>query len=155
MKGAAGETWPPFLFLLWVVLSSLHPVRPFTRQTLLWAKFWAKFRPYYFLGAVMIATSDIRPITQLKTSAAELVDEAATRGRTLVITQHGEARAVLMGAAQYDKWRQAFALLQLVGRSKVQHRSGKSRSSEAVFARLEETIAAIENERRQKTSESR
>ena len=88
----------------------------------------------------MIATHDIRPITQLKTSAADLIREVADDGRTLVITQHGEARAVLMGAVQYDEWRQAFALLTMLGRSKAEHRAGHSHTTDAVFDRLETLV---------------
>jgi len=95
----------------------------------------------------MIATNDIRPITQLKTSSAELVREVSEEGRTLVITQHGEAKAVLMGAAQYDQWRQTLALLTMLGRSKAQHRAGKSATTEEVFARLESLVTQAEQER--------
>ena len=94
----------------------------------------------------MIATHDIRPITQLKTSSSELVREVAEEGRTLVITQHGEAKAVLMGAAQYDRWRQTFALLTLLGRSKAQHRAGNAQTTAEVFEELEALIARAERD---------
>ncbi|HXC25366.1 MAG TPA: type II toxin-antitoxin system Phd/YefM family antitoxin [Gemmatimonadaceae bacterium] len=103
----------------------------------------------------MIATHDIRPITQLKTSSAELIREVAEEGRTLVITQHGEAKAVLMGAVQYDQWRQTFALLTMLGRSKAQHRAGKHAESAEVFERLEALIARAEQESSRRTVEPR
>jgi prevent-host-death family protein len=103
----------------------------------------------------MIATHDIRPITQLKTSSAELIREVAEEGRTLVITQHGEAKAVLMGAAQYDQWRQTLALLTMLGRSKAQHRAGKHAESKAVFARLEALISRGERKTSERESKTR
>ena len=103
----------------------------------------------------MIATHDIRPITQLKTSSAELIREVAEDGRTLVITQHGEAKAVLMGAAQYDQWRQTFALLTMLGRSKAQHRAGSQATSAEVFARLETLVANAEKREEDPTSTPR
>jgi prevent-host-death family protein len=103
----------------------------------------------------MIATHDIRPVTQLKTSSAELIREVAEEGRTLVITQHGEAKAVLMGAAQYDQWRQTLALMTMLGRSKTQHRAGKRATSTAVFTRLEALIAQAERETQKRESETR
>lgn len=94
----------------------------------------------------MIATSDIRPITHLKTATAEVVREVSEDGRTIVITQNGEAKAVIMGAAQYDEWRQTFALLKLLGLSRAEHREGKTRSTEEVFERVAAAIDAVESE---------
>ena len=39
---------------------------------------------------------DIKPITYLKNNAAQLVRDVADKGRTVTITQNGEAKAVLM-----------------------------------------------------------
>lgn len=94
----------------------------------------------------MIATSDIRPITHLKTATAEVVREVSEDGRTIIITQNGEAKAVIMGAAQYDEWRQAFALLKLLGLSRAEHRDAKTRSTEEVFERVAAAVDAVERE---------
>ena len=50
----------------------------------------------------MKLATDIRPITYMKTRAAELVDSVADSGRTVVITQNGRARAVVVGAETYQ-----------------------------------------------------
>ncbi|MGI9091762.1 MAG: type II toxin-antitoxin system Phd/YefM family antitoxin [Gemmatimonadaceae bacterium] len=98
----------------------------------------------------MIATTDIRPITHLKTATAEVVREVSEDGRTIVITQNGEAKAVIMGSAQYDEWRQAFALLKLLGQSRTQHREGKTRSTDEVFESVAAAVDAAERQQRQK-----
>jgi hypothetical protein len=46
-----------------------------------------------------------------------------------------------MRPAQYEEWRQTFALLARLARSKDQHRAGKHKSSEEVFSQLESLIA--------------
>jgi prevent-host-death family protein len=56
---------------------------------------------------------DIKPITYLKESTSEAVRQVS-EGRTLFITQNGEAKAVLMDIATYDRWRQAMAMMKLL-----------------------------------------
>ncbi len=61
----------------------------------------------------------VKPITYLKSNAAEVVREAAESGRLLVVTQNGEAKAVVMGVAQYAEWRQTMALLKLLAQGEA------------------------------------
>ncbi len=61
----------------------------------------------------------VKPITYLKNNAAEVVREAAESGRLLVVTQNGEAKAVLMGVAQYTEWRRTMALLKLLAQGEA------------------------------------
>ncbi len=61
----------------------------------------------------------VKPITYLKSNAAEVVREAAESGRLLVVTQNGEAKAVLMGVAQYTEWRRTMALLKLLAQGEA------------------------------------
>ena len=57
---------------------------------------------------------DVKPITYLKTNAARLVREIAETGRTVTITQNGEAKAVLMDVGAYDRWQQALSLMKIL-----------------------------------------
>ena len=54
---------------------------------------------------------DIRPITYLKNNTADLIREVSDNGRTVLITQNGEAKAVVMDVALYDRWKAALAML--------------------------------------------
>ncbi len=67
----------------------------------------------------MDLTEVVKPITYLKNNAAEVVREAAESGRVLVVTQNGEAKAVVMGVAQYDEWRRALALLKILAQGEA------------------------------------
>ena len=53
----------------------------------------------------------VKPITYLKNNAAEVVREASENGRLMVVTQNGEAKAIVMGVTQYDEWKRTLALL--------------------------------------------
>jgi prevent-host-death family protein len=57
------------------------------------------------------STQDIISITDLKTRAAELVKQVNEEGRTLVVTQNGTARVVVIDAAEFDRMQNALALL--------------------------------------------
>ena len=62
----------------------------------------------------MDRTRDLKPITYLKNRTADLVREVHDSGRTVTITQNGEAKVVVMGVATYDRWRSAMALLKML-----------------------------------------
>ena len=77
---------------------------------------------------------DVQAITQFKSRAAEVVREAAD-GRTVVITQNGEARAVLIGAREYDRWRQTMAMLKILAQGQADVEAGRVVSQDQAFAR--------------------
>lgn len=82
----------------------------------------------------------IRPITYLKNNAAEVVREAYENGRLMIVTQNGEAKAVVMGVDQYDEWKRALALLKLIAQSESDIQEGKFAEQKEVFSRFETII---------------
>ena len=78
---------------------------------------------------------DVRPITQLKNRTADIVREVEEIGRTLVITQNGEAKAVVMGIETFDRWREALALLKILARAEADVDAGHILSGREAFAR--------------------
>jgi prevent-host-death family protein len=46
---------------------------------------------------------DIRPVTYLKSKAADLLDQLNKTHRPVVITQNGEARAVIQDPESYER----------------------------------------------------
>jgi len=71
----------------------------------------------------------------LKNNAAEVVRDAAEKGRTLVVTQNGEAKAVLMGVEQYQEWRRTLALLKMVAQGEADIAAGRVVSQSEALAR--------------------
>lgn len=90
----------------------------------------------------MLAARDVKPITYLKSSTAEAVREVTEEGRTLLITQNGEAKVVVMDVATYDRWRNAMAMLKLLSLSEADVRAGRVLSTEEVLAGFDEALAA-------------
>jgi prevent-host-death family protein len=62
----------------------------------------------------MSTKTSTRPISYLKRHTAELVRSVASDGGSVLITQNGHARAVVMDVATYDRWRGALALLKIL-----------------------------------------
>ncbi|MFH2010322.1 MAG: type II toxin-antitoxin system Phd/YefM family antitoxin [bacterium] len=67
----------------------------------------------------MALREDIKPITYLKNNAAELIGDVAESGRSVVITQNGTAKVVMMSVDVYDRWRKATALIKLLSHSEA------------------------------------
>jgi prevent-host-death family protein len=80
--------------------------------------------------------SDIKPITYLKTHAAELVDKVNEKRSPVVITQNGEPRAVVVDIQSYEQTQDAFTLLKLISQSEQDLRKGKFLSQSQMEALL-------------------
>lgn len=59
-------------------------------------------------------STQIKPISYVKSHAAELLDRIREEGEPIIITQNGEARAVLVDINSYEEMRETTALLKLL-----------------------------------------
>jgi prevent-host-death family protein len=84
--------------------------------------------------------SDIKPITYLKANAAELLKYINETHRPIIITQNGEAKAVLQDPESYESMRKALSLLKLVSMSEEEVRQGKIIDNESVFNSIEKKL---------------
>jgi len=62
----------------------------------------------------MSYSNRIKSISYLKANAAEVVRELAERGQPLVITQNGEAKAVIQDLRSYEATQETMALLKIL-----------------------------------------
>jgi prevent-host-death family protein len=85
---------------------------------------------------VMKLSSQIKPISYLKAHAAELVRNMADQGEPLVITQNGEAKAVMMGIESYEQTQETLALLKILALGLAQIEEGKVQPASDVIERL-------------------
>jgi len=94
----------------------------------------------------MRLSHDIKPVSYVKANAAKVLKQANTSG-PVVITQNGEASAVLMGVKEYDDMQESMALLKILAMSNKSMEEGKGIPAETVFARLRERIREEEERR--------
>jgi prevent-host-death family protein len=78
----------------------------------------------------------IKPISYVKANAAELITELAESREPLVITQNGEAKAVMQDVATYEATQETLALLKILALGNRQIAEGKTVSSAEAFRRL-------------------
>jgi len=88
----------------------------------------------------MNLSEDIKPITYLKSRAADLLKQINETHRPVVITQNGEPKAVLQDPESYENMRNAIGLLKLISQGEEDIKAGKSKSQEDVFANIENLL---------------
>ena len=81
-------------------------------------------------------STQIRPISYLKANAADLLDRIAEDRRPLVITQNGEAKAVLQDVVSYEETQETLALLKILALGNEQVAAGKVTSLAEVVDRI-------------------
>jgi prevent-host-death family protein len=84
---------------------------------------------------------DVRPVTYMKTKAAELLRSVDESRRPVVITQSGEPKGVLMDFTSYRELREATLLLRLLAQGEADVRQGKATTQEQVFKSLRARLA--------------
>lgn len=86
-------------------------------------------------------TASIRPITDLKNHTKKLVQEVADGGQSLVITQNGRPKVVVMGVEQHDRLQDTLAILKLLAQSQaVLTKTGRVYSSAEVRRRVKTAL---------------
>ena len=89
-------------------------------------------------------STQIKPISYVKANAAQVLRDLTTSREVLVITQNGEATAVMQDIASYEADQQALALLKILALGNQQIEQGKViRAADAVARiRAKQTIAS-------------
>ncbi len=91
----------------------------------------------------MKLSESIKPISYLKSHTAEVLREVSEGQRTIVITQHGEARAVLQDIASYEQTQESLALLKMLAQSSKSIQDGRSKPLKKAFADVRKHIREI------------
>ncbi len=84
----------------------------------------------------------IKPISYLKANAAEVLDDLQERRQPLVITQNGEAKAVIQDVTSYEETQETLALLKILALGGEQVARGKVKPMREVVNRLRSTSTA-------------
>lgn len=80
--------------------------------------------------------SRIKPISYLKANAAEVLLDLAEKREPMVITQNGEAKAVIQDVASFEQTQEMLALLKLLALGNRDIDAGRTRPARAVAERL-------------------
>jgi prevent-host-death family protein len=88
----------------------------------------------------MKLSESVKPISYLKSHTAEALRNVSESQRTIVITQHGEAKAVLQDIASYEQTQESLALLKILAQSSNCIREGRSKPVKTAFADIRKRI---------------
>ena len=81
-------------------------------------------------------STQVKPISYLKANAAEVLLQLTEQRTAMVITQNGEARAVIQDVASYEDTQETLALLKILALGNRDIEAGKSRPLAEVVIRL-------------------
>jgi prevent-host-death family protein len=81
-------------------------------------------------------SSQIKPISYLKANAAEVLIHLAEQREPLVMTQNGEAKAVLQDVGSFEETQETLALLKILALGNQEVAAGKVKPVADVVARL-------------------
>ena len=81
-------------------------------------------------------SSQVKPISYLKANAAEVLTRLAEQREPLLITQNGEAKAVLQDVASFEEIQETLALLKILALGNQDATAGKVKPVADVIARL-------------------
>jgi prevent-host-death family protein len=82
----------------------------------------------------------IKPISYLKSHTAEIFRNLEKNRLPLIVTQNGEARAVVQDIASYEATQESLALLKIIAQSKNSIEQGKSKPLRKAFADMRRKI---------------
>jgi len=88
----------------------------------------------------MNTKQDIRPISFVKANAANMLEQVNETHRPIIITQNGEAKAVLMDTESYDSMQNAIGILKLISMGEKDVKNGKFTEQNSFFSTIENKI---------------
>jgi prevent-host-death family protein len=81
-------------------------------------------------------STQVKPISYIKANAAEVLAELCERRQPILITQNGEAKAVLQDVASFEETQETLALLKILAIGHQEVVAGKVSPVAEVVARL-------------------
>ena len=85
-------------------------------------------------------SENIKPISFLKSHASEIIRKLNKSKKTIIITQNGEAKAVVQDIELYEQNLESMALLKILAQSNESIKKGKIKSINKSFSDLETRI---------------
>jgi prevent-host-death family protein len=88
----------------------------------------------------MNLAEDIKPISFIKTHAADMLRRVNDTHNPIVITQNGEARAVLLDTDSYQEMRDSLGIMKLLSESETDIRNNKTIKHDNVFNEIQSSL---------------
>ncbi|MDD3324693.1 MAG: type II toxin-antitoxin system Phd/YefM family antitoxin [Sulfurospirillaceae bacterium] len=88
----------------------------------------------------MYLSQDIKPISYLKAKTADVINSVNENQRTIIITQNGEAKAVVQDIKSYENLQNSLNLLKLIIQSENDIDNNHTIEQDKMFSELEKKL---------------
>jgi prevent-host-death family protein len=88
----------------------------------------------------MLLQHAVKPISYFKAHAADILNDLAANQGSLVITQNGEAKAVLQDICEYERTQESLALLKILALGRTDYEAERFKPVSAAFASVRDAI---------------
>ncbi len=85
-------------------------------------------------------SKNIKPISYLKSKTAEVINSVNKNKQPIIITQNGEAKAVIQDIQSYENLQNSLALLKMIIQSEEEIQNQKIITQEKMFENLEKKL---------------
>lgn len=86
-------------------------------------------------------SESIKPISYLKAHASEIIRELGNNKQTLIITQNGEAKAIVQDIKVYEEMQESLALLKILAISNSNIQKNEFKPVREAFKNIKSKIA--------------
>jgi len=88
----------------------------------------------------MKTSEAVKPISYLKAHASEIIRDIIDTNKTLVITQNGEAKAILQDIKKYEQIQDSMALLKILALSNKSYKNKDYKTASESFQSIHDRI---------------
>ena len=88
----------------------------------------------------MNLSTDIKPISYLKSKTADVIHQVNDNHRPLIITQNGEAKAVIQDIQSYENMKNTIGMLKLIAMGEEDIKNGDYTPQDEFFEDLEKFL---------------
>lgn len=88
----------------------------------------------------MYLSQDIKPISYLKAKTANVINDVNENQRAIIITQNGEAKAVVQDLKSYENMQNSLNLLKLIVQSENDIENSRTIEQKEMFDNLEQKL---------------
>ncbi len=85
----------------------------------------------------MVTRESIKPITYMKTNAADILATVTDTGRPIIITHNGEGKMVIQDIESYHAMKEAIAMLKVIAQGRKSVERGKIKPARKAFQAIE------------------
>ncbi len=93
----------------------------------------------------MRLSQSVKPISYLKQNTAKAIKEVQANLSPMIITQNGEAKAVLIDVALYEQDQESLAMLKMIAQSKQAYAAGNVKTAKKSFSDTRKNIKAAQD----------